>query len=38
VMMKARRVTGGGPVNFPRTLDTANEAGQSDAGKGKKRQ
>lgn len=37
VMLKARRVTGGGPVNLPRTLGDTNEAGRSDAGKGKQR-
>lgn len=35
VMLRARRVTGGGPINLS---GAANDVGQLDAGRGKKRQ
>ena len=38
VMLKARRATGGGLLNFPGTLGERNDGGQPDAGKGKQRQ
>jgi hypothetical protein len=39
VMLRARRATGGGPVNLPGSLRAEkNDGGQPDASKGKQRQ